>query len=435
MNNRNQKIVLFGILCVFSMLSVPALWSQEILDGVVAIVGDKMILRSELLQTAQGYALQMGIDPETNQGGFENLKRQVLRNLVDEKVMLAQAVIDTITVEDEQVEAALEDRIQALIRQAGSKERVENYFGTTINKIKRNYREEVRDYLIVQRVQQEKLMGIQVSRHEVITFYETMKDSLPEKRPMVRLRHIMMQIRPGETARQAAMERIQEIRRRLNEGEDFQELARAYSEDPGTASRGGNLGFVERGTLFQSFEEVAFQMSPGTISNVVETPVGLHLIQVVEKRGEQVNVRHILIRLGVDDLDEEAVYNRLADVRSRAQAGEDFGTLASAHSDDESTKEQGGDLGWLPPEELQIEAFKGVVDTLEVGEISLPFKTPYGYHIVKLENRRGAGSYSLDEDWLQIREMALNMKRQNTLREWLDEIKKGMYIEMKEDMI
>lgn len=426
--------LIFSII-IMLLIGAGSVSSQEVIDGIVAIVGEDIILKSELLQTAQGFALQMGVNPRTDTDEFMRIKENVLQNMINEKIMLIKAEEDTITVDDQQVEAALEERIQALIQQAGSAERVESYFGAPIRKIKRDYRDDVREYLIVQRVQQSKLVEVQVTRREVETFYEMMKDSLPEIRPMVKLRHILISVTPGETANAEAMEQMQDIVDRLNRGESFESLARNYSEDPGTASRGGNLGFVERGTLYQAFEEAAFVLEPGELSDIVQTPVGLHLIQGVEKRGEQVNVRHILIRMEVSDLDYDAVYRRLNIIRERIIAGESFDDMASEFSEDRSTKENGGDLGWLPVGELQIEAFNSVVDSLEVGEISLPFETQYGYHIVMVEDRSESREYSMEEDWNRIMEMALNTKRQRVLAEWIDDVKKGVFVDIKQGML
>ena len=422
-----------GILFVLSQ-GVPSM-SQEVIDGIVAIVGDEIILRTELLQVAQLYAAQQGINPLSQPEAFEELKKVSLESLIDQKVLLARAEEDTITVEDQQLEAELEARIQEFVRQLGSRERVEAYFGSPIKKIKKDYREEVRKNLIIQTLQQKKLSNVQISRREVEAFFESKGDSLPEVRPMVKLRHILLEIRPGEDARKDAVARIREVQERLRQGEDFEELARQYSEDSGTADRGGALGFVERGTLFQSFEEAAFQLQPGEVSAIVETPVGLHLIQMVEKRGDKASLRHILVRLDTGSRDAEEIRERITDIRERAAAGEDFGELAKEYSEDLSTKEEGGDLGWLPVEEFQIQAFREVADTLQVDEISQPFQTQFGYHIVMLEGRRPARKLSLEEDWEQIKEWAWNVKRQGVMKEWIQEIRRDIYIEIKEDVL
>ena len=430
-----MKKVIFSVGMGSFLVLSSFLWSQEILDGVVAIVGDKMILRTEILQQAQMFALQRQINPITQTEEFEKLKKRVLQDIISQKVLLIKAKEDTVTVEDDQVEQELDVRIQGYIQQLGSQAKVEEYFGAPVSKIKRDYREEMKNTLIVQKLQMEKFRDIQVSRREVEKFYSTMKDSLPTKKPMVKLRHILMNIRPGGEAKQKAVARVRDIQDRLKQGEDFGELAKQYSEDPGTSEKGGDLGFVERGMLFNSFDVAAFQLKENEVSDIVETPVGLHLIQMVERRGDKIRVRHILIRLEVTSDDSREILKTLSDIRQRALNGEDFGALAKQYSDDATTKEEGGDLGWLPLEDLQIEAFKSAVDTMQVGQISRPFQTPFGFHVVQLEAKQEARKFSLEEDWEQIQEWALNMKRQKILTDYVEDIKKDIYIEIKEDML
>ena len=192
---------------------------------------------------------------------------------------------------------------------------------------------------------------------------------------------------------------------------------------------------MERGTLFQSFEEVAFQLEPGELSDAVETPVGLHLIQMIEKRGEKVNVRHILIRTVVTEIDESRIFDEIKALRKRIIEGEDFGELAKSHSDDETTSESGGDLGWLEAEQIQIDAFKNAIQGLEVGEVSEPFSTQFGYHIIKLEDKKEARKVSLEEDWDRIYMMALNMKQQRVIKEWIEELKKSINIQINDDLL
>jgi peptidyl-prolyl cis-trans isomerase SurA len=426
-----KVMIVFSLLWIFS----AGVHAQNTLDGIVAVVGDEIVLKSELIQTTQIMAAQMGVQPNVREKEFERLKKEVLNNLVNEKVLLAKAKEDTVTVDDQKVEAALDSRIEDLTRQLGSKEKLEAYFGSPVKKIKRDYREDIRKQLVIQTLQQEKFGSIQVSRKEVETFFETMKDSLPQKKPMVRMRHLLLSVRPNEEAKAQALSRIREIQEQLRNGASFEETAKSLSEDPGTSSRGGDLGFVERGTLFQSFEEAAFLLEPEQISDVIETPIGFHLIQMVEKRGDKIHVRHILIRLAATDNDEDVVRQKILGLRQRVVDGEDFGALVKQFSDDESSKENDGDLGWLPVEDLQIEEFKASIDTLDIGEISQPFKTQFGYHLVKMENRRGAHTYSLEEDWEEIRWQTLNRKRQSLLLKWIEELKKNTYIEIKNDMI
>ncbi|MBN2104376.1 peptidylprolyl isomerase [bacterium] len=429
MRKKQQLPILIG--CLMGAM----LMAEDFIDGIVAIVGDEIILYSELMQTTQGFAIQMGIDPQKQKDQMNTLKDEVLKNLISERVLLAKAEEDTITVEDQQVDTELENKIQEFIRQLGSRERVEAQFGMSIEKIKRDYRDEVRKQLIVQKVRMEKLQSVNVSRHEVEQFFLTMQDSLPERKPSVRMRHILINLKAGEETRQEAFDQIKEIQNQLLAGEDFEILAKKYSQDPGTASRGGSLGFVERGTLYPEFEEAAFNLEDGEISDIVETPVGFHIIQMIEKRGDRVNIRHILIRLETSEVDESKIVQTLQELKERARAGEDFAELAGKYSDDETTREDGGDLGWLPVDMLQIEQFKNLAFALKEGEISEPFKTPFGYHLVKMEEKKPARKLNLNDDYEDLKNMALNMKHQKILNEWIDELKKDLYIEIKEDIL
>lgn len=424
-----KKYIIIAILFIGSMLN-----AEQLLDGVIAIVGDEIILLSELLQTTQGFAIQMGIDPQKQPDQMEKLKKEVLQNLISERVLLAKAIEDTITVEDQQVDTELENRIQEFVHQLGSEEKVESQFGMSISKIRRTYRDEIRKQQIVQKVRMQKLQPITVSRHEVDEFFQNNRDSLPDRKPMVHMCHILLNIKAGNEARQAALEKIQDIQARLHAGEDFETLAKTYSEDPGTASRGGRLGFIEKGTLYPEFEEAAFALEPGEISDIVETPIGFHIIQCIEKRENETNIRHILVRLTTSDADEMKLVEKLEEIKERALAGENFAELAKQYSDDETTRSDGGDLGWLPVDMLQIEQFRNLAFALKEGEISEPFKTAFGYHLVKMVEKKPARKLNLTDDYDDIKNMALNMKQQKALTEWIDELKKDMYIEVKEDL-
>lgn len=423
-------------ICIFLLFFLHfSLSAQEALDGVLAVVGEEIILKSELEQTAQFYALQLGLNPYTQREKFEQLKKEILENLINERVLLAKAKEDTIKIDDRKVEAELDNRIQALIQQVGSKERLEAQWGAPISKIKRDNREQVEKMLLVREVLNQKFKNVQVSRKEVERFYESIRDSLPEKKPSVRLSQILITVRPGKKSREIALEKIRTIQQRLKAGEDFAELARAYSEDPGTAKRGGELGFVERGTFFQSFEEAAFRLEPNEISDIIETPVGFHLIQMIERRGDKINVRHILIRIEKSDQDEIEAKAQIDQIYQRAISGEDFRKLAQECSEDSITKEKGGDLGWFITDEIQIPEFRNAIDTLDVGEVSAPFKTQFGFHIVKLEEKKEARKYNLSEDYEDFKARALELKLQKLREAWIEELKKNIYIEIKKDLL
>jgi peptidyl-prolyl cis-trans isomerase SurA len=431
----NEKLLKSCLMAILFFAVCSRTESQELLDGVVAIVGDEVVLKSEIQNNAQYWAFQMGINPASQIKEFEKVKRDILQNLINDKVLLVKAKEDTIAVEDQKVENELENRIQNLIRQVGSVEKLEAQFGAPIKKIKRDNREEVKKMMIIRELESKKFKGIQVTRNEVQAFYATVKDSLPTKKPMVKLRHILFQIKPGEASKKRAFERIHSIRERLKNGEPFETLASQYSDDSGTSSRGGNLGFVERGTLFPSFEEIAFQLNPGQVSDPVETPLGFHLIKMEEKRGDQALLKHILIKMEKSENDEDETRQRLLDVRNRIFAGESFQSIAAIVNEDSSSRQSGGDLGWLPLEDLQIETFKTAIDSLDKGGLSMPFKTQYGYHLVYVEDKQSARKYTLEQDYDEFKGKAYEQKMQKLRDQWTRELKKGIYVEIKEDVL
>lgn len=417
------------------MLLTSTSFSQQIVDRIIAVVGDEIILESELNQYVTYLALQMGIDPEKEPDKFKELRKSTLQNLIDQKILLAKAVEDTIVVEDEEVDRALEERINWFVRQIGSKEKVEEYFGAPLSKIKRELWKDKREELMIETLQREKFGKITVSRREVEEFYQAMKDSLPEIKESVKISHILLKVKPGEKARREAREKLAFILERIKTGEDFAEMARIYSEDPGSAPKGGELGFIQRGEFIKEFEEVAFSLKPGQISGIVETPVGYHLIQLIERRGEKVNCRHILVIPKPTPEDERVVVDKLKKIREEIIKRESsFAAMAERYSEDKSTSSNGGLLGWFEVENLRLPEFKKAITKLEVGQISQPLKTRFGYHIIKLEDKREGGKLTLEKDWEQIEQMALNAKRNRLYQNWLRDLKKDVYIDIREEL-
>ncbi|MFQ5823335.1 MAG: peptidylprolyl isomerase [bacterium] len=422
----------FLLLLTF-VVSMEALWAQEVLDKIVAIVDDKIILQSELFQYTYSLALQLGLDPQKEPDKFDKLRQQTLNNIITQKVLLVKAKEDSIVVNDKQVDAVLEEQIQQMVGQLGSEEKVEKYFGLTLKEIKRNFRNEVREGLLVRTLRDKKDREVQISRREIEEFYKVFRDSLPELKESIRISHILLNVEPSEAAVAAARQKAEEILNRLKKGENFEELARQYSEDAGSSSRGGNLGFIERGDFVKEFEETAFLLNPGDISEIVRTRFGFHIIQLIERRGEKINTRHILIRLDTSPEDEKTTVEKLKNFKEQIQNGEiTFEEVAKKYSKDESTASKGGDLGWFQIDQFQIESFKKAIVGLKEGEISDPVKTKFGYHLIKVNERRPARKLNITKDWEQIEQWALNLKRGSEFEKWVEEIKNDVYIEVKE---
>lgn len=413
------------------MLVVPSL-AQQVLDRVMAVVEDEIILQSELSQYAWNAAFQLRIDPRRDVEKFEQLQRDLLQNLINQKILVKQAEEDSIVVDDRRVDAALDEQIKRMVQQLGSEAEVEKQLNMSISKIKRTFREDVRKNLMVERLQQTRFSQIKISRREVEEFYATMKDSLPELKETVEISHILLEVKAGGESERQARAKIDALLQRVRAGEKFEDLCQQYSEDPGSRIRGGEIGFMQRGDFVPEFEEVAFLLNPGDISDVVKTRFGFHIIQCLDRKGDKINVRHLLIRLEPNAADEDATRAQIDSIRALLNDSQaKFDEIAKKYSDDETTKEQGGYLGLFEVENLQEREFRVALDKLNPGEISTPFKTRFGWHILKLHSRQEPRKISLEKDWDRIEAFALSMKQQKEFQKWLDEIKKEIYVEIK----
>jgi len=423
-----KVIPLFFIL----LLAIKSLSAQEILDQILAIVDDKVILKSELEQFSITMALQLGIDIQKEPEKLEKLRQETLNKMIVEKVLLSKAREDSIIVTEKQVEAKLEEQIQLMVQQIGSEEKVAEHFGMSVRQVKREFRNEVEERMVVQLLRQKKDFETQITRREIEQFYHAYRDSLPEVKESIKISHILVAVEPSPEAREVAHKKADEILARLMKGENFAELARQYSEDPGSSVNGGDLGMMQRGDLVREFEEVAFQLEPGEISDIVKSRFGFHIIQLIKKAGEKINPRHILIRLDTSPEDASATVQKLADLKRQILAGEiTFEEAAKKYSKDESTANKGGDLGWFPVEEFQLESFKDAVSGLDIGEISDPEKTKFGYHLLRVDDKRPTRKLDVSDDWEQIESWALDLKRRKEFERWVEEIKKDVYVEVK----
>ena len=423
---------LYILLGVFLILTTR-LFAQEVLDKTVAIVEDNIILKSELYQFSYSMALQLKIDPEKDKVKFDKLIRETLESLIEQKVLLVKAKEDSIVVTDRQIDGTLDEQINRMIQQLGSQERLEEYFGgISLRQIRRDFRGEIEERLLVDNLKQRKDFEVKISRREIEGFYRAFKDSLPEVNESVKISHILVQVEASPAAVKAAEEKTEGILQRLKKGEAFAELAQEFSEDPGSATRGGDLGMMQRGDLVPEFEEVAFGLEPGEISEIVRSRFGLHIIQLITKGGEKINPRHILIRLDTSAEDEKRTVENIEDLRAKILTGElTFADAAKEYSKDETTASKGGDLGWFDVDQFQVPAFKDAILGLKPGDLSQPKKTQFGYHLIKLEDRKPTRKLNISEDWEQLELWALNLKRKKEFEKFVEEYKKDVYIERK----
>ena len=432
MKSLKIKLVFFSILLFSNIIFCQTEENKPIIDGIAVIVADNIILKSELAQIVNVTAMQQNIDPNQNMELYQRLQTQVLQSLIDQKIVLQLAVRDTnIIVKDKEVDTALEAQINNILSQAGSEEKAEEMLGEPLRDFKREYWFDIRDRLYADKFQQMKLQSVTVNRTEVENFFTVYKDSLPFFPPKIKLRHNLLPLKPGEASIKATLILLDSLRNEVYAGSDFSELAKVYSQDPGSKNRGGDLGFTRRGTLVSEFEEVAFTLDIGEISKPVKTAFGYHIIQPLEKQGDKVRVRHILINPPITENDEQKVYDFAATIKDSVKTIDDFIALAERHSVDEQTNKDGGDLGWINPNDFAIPEIGQVLQYLELNECSQPVKTSLGYHLLWLEDAKEGGYPNLETHWIDIEAMALNKKKMDWYVAFIQDAREKFYISIK----
>lgn len=417
-----------ALLPVVMLLSPLPIHGQTVIDRIIAVVDKEIITESELQERVALVALQNRIDPKQPE-----LRKQILDGMITEKLILAQAILDSVTVTEAEITQALEQQLQNIVRQAGSEQRVEQYYGMPLSRIRREFRDDMRKQLLVQRVRQTREANLLVSRREVEEFFSTYRDSLPQVPEQYQLSNIFVVPKPDSAIEAQIRRKLQTILDSIRAGGDFADFARRYSQD-GTASSGGDLGWAKRGTFVNEFEAAAFSLTEKAISGIVKTEFGFHLIQLLERRGESVHTRHILLRVEKGAASDSAAVTLLRELRARALAGESFVELAKKYSEDEETKMLGGELGTVTLDQLATE-FTEVVETMKGGEISEPhrvtLKNSYGFQIVWLRQRIPAHAMNLEDDYRRVEQVALFFRRNRENVEWVEELKKSIYWEVR----
>ena len=401
------------------------------IDGVAAIVGENIILKSDVSQVVGITALQMGLDASKDKAALEKLQANVLGSLIDQKVILEMAKLDSIEVAEKDVESALEQQIETFILRAGTEQMAETMLGQSLNDFRREYWYDMRDRLITEQYQQQLIMSVNINRENVVDFFSNYRDSLPVFPIKMKISHLLVKIKPSENNRLDAEKKINAIRDRIIAGESFSDLAELYSADPGSKNNGGSLGYIRRNQMVKEFETVAFTQKTNTLSEPVETSFGFHILETTEKSGEKIKVRHILISPEITEEDETNTYNYAMTLRDSSKSLRSFKKLVTKYSDDEPTKKIGGDLGWITPTSSPIPAIAEVLGLLEKNECSRPVKSDHGYHLLWVEAVKPGGLPSLETHWVEIEEIALNHKRMKYFQEWVVDARAKLFIDIK----
>jgi len=412
------------------LLSQPG---ASFVDGVAAVVEEKIVLKSDLNQMANMMAIQQRIDPNKDFDKYINLRTAVLRSMVDQKILLEMAEEDTtIEATEKEVDQALEQQIENILQQAGGKAAAEKMLGQSINSFRSEFWFDMRDKIVSEKYQQKMLAKIKVSKKDVFSFFKTYKDSLPFFPTEAKIRHILIKPEASDSIKKETLSFLNKIKDQIIKGEEFGVLAEKHSMDPGSKKKGGDLGWVKRGSLLKEFEETTFTIKPKTISSPIKTEVGYHILEVLERKGNKARVRHILISPQISKKDEEVAFSFALSLRDSIPTVDIFKSFAKKHSKDYQTSEIGGDLGWVVPSTYPIKEIGQAVGLIDLKKCSPPVNTSFGFHLLWLERIKPGGKPSLDSHWPKIEMMALNNKKMGWYENWLKEIKHRFYVKILE---
>ena len=421
--------------------SNAAMAQDNVIDEVAWVVGDEAIWKSEV-EEARLSALYEGRK-------FDKDPYCVLpEEMAVQKLFLHQAELDSIEVSDAEVLQRVDYMTNMYIQNIGSREKMEEYFNKTSSQIREQLRVSAREGLTVQKMQQKIMGDVKTTPSEVRRYYTSLsQDSIPYIPTMVEVEIITRKPKIPQEEIEDVKRRLRDYTERVNNGDSFTMLARLYSEDPGSAMSGGDLGrFMGRGELDPAFANVAFNLqTPDKISKVVESEFGYHIIQLIEKRGDRIRVRHILLKPHVPEeaLNESRAY--LDSIADEVRNGKfTFEEAAYAISDDKNTRFNGG---LLPNEVTQTSRFEmqdlpseiaKVVDTMEVGEISKAINmTPRTGQeqtvIVKLKSRIKGHKATVSDDYQRLKEMVVQKKQEEMVEKWIQNKLKTTYVRISDN--
>ena len=428
---------------VLLFLFAPASAAQDtdVVDEIVAVVGDHIILRSEV-DAMVANALRQQPDVAYSEAFWMD----ALDQMINQFVMSVVAKRDTtIIVTEDQVTQALDGRVDQMVAQVGGQARLEELYGKSLVRIKSELREDFRDQLLAEQVQQRKMQAIRITPSEVKNWFNQFPtDSLPTLPNIVRLSHVVSFPDVTAEAKQDAYDIISTIRDSvLISDATLEDMARQFSDDPGTASEGGRIDNTNLSDLVPEFAAVASRIPVGDISQIFESQFGYHFLRVNERRGESVDLNHILINIDDRRIDPSEVIDFLEIIRDSVVVhGTPFELMAKRHSEEERSARLGGRV--IDPQtgerDLVLESlgplWQNVLDTLEVGEVSMPSRVELendrqGYHIVLLQRRMPEHRVALSTDYERIEQYALQEKRQREMERWLSQLREDVYIDLR----
>lgn len=416
------------------ILSVQAFTQALVIDRVVGVVGDFHILQSDIEQQYLQQKMSGMYMPS-------DAKCRIYNQMIEQKLLMAQSKIDSVEVSPDMVEMQMESRLDYFIGQFGDEAEMEAYFNKSIFDIKDDLREAIKDQMITDEVRASITADVSTTPSDVKSYYRSLEeDSIPYINTQVELLQIVAYPQFSEEAIFEVKERLLELRRRVQEGEDFGTLAILYSEDPGSAARRGEIGFMLPSALDKAYSEAAWSLKPGQISKIVESSFGYHLIQMIERRGDRANTRHILMNPKADANAKQSAIHKLDSLKTVIETDSaTFSLTAKRYSEDSKTSVNGGLL--VNPQSMSAKFELDQLDTkdyymirnLEVGDLTDTYESTdhngkVCYKIVQLKSRIEPHRANLKQDYVLLENMALNYKTNQVVKEWYDEKKESTYI-------
>lgn len=429
-----KAVLLLTALLYFSKAEAQ----NQLIDQVVAVVGDKMILTSDveiqaLQAKSQGYTAA-------------DLHCQIMEQLLLEKMFLYWAEVDSLEIEDGDVDLEIENRLNYFLQMfGGDVEKMEEYYGKTLLEMKDQFRTELREQMLARKMQQQIISDVKVTPSEVKNYFQSIpRDSLPYLDAEVELAEIIVKPKLSVEQKELARQQLIDLKKRIEAGEDFEKLAKGLSQDPGSAPKGGDLGWTKRGAFVPEFEGAAYKLKPNELSDPVESQFGFHLIQLLERRGDEVHTRHILLVPDIAYSEAEHSKKRLDSIRTLIVRDTlIFRRAVEKFSEDDLSKKRGG-LILNPQRNSTTFSIKELdptlyftIDTLEASEVSFPteFLQADGrkaFRIVQVISRTKPHIANLKDDYTKIQEVVEARKKQDLLQKWFERRIGRTYVMLKD---
>lgn len=434
-----MKKILLTIFAVGLWLPLSA-QNGTLVDGVAAVVGKNIVKYSDIERSYAQMRVRSGAGD-----AFKN-RCAILENLILSQLLVHKGEVDSVEVSDDDVKQYLDYYLKADLRQYGSKEALREATGFTYDELKEQYERMIRNNLLSRRVEYQITENVKVTPAEVTTFFNSLPtDSLPMMPERYELSEIVIEPAISEEERDRVRTELAGLRERVLKGEKFSMLATLYSQDPGSAKKGGELGFFSRGEMVGEFESAAFALKPGEVSPIIETQFGFHIIQLIERRGNTVNARHILIVPKVSSADLLKARMKLDSLATEIRGGHiSFEDAARQYSTAKNAK-QGGTVtnpndgsGRFTADEVKERYFNVGLKGMDEGQISnaMSMKTEENrdaYRIVRLNKKHPAHKANLTDDYDNIYNAALVDAKQKYMREWARKQAKSTYIKLADE--